>query len=161
MWDLWGGYRQFHNYRSSQWRDEHTSERCEMQKFHSENLEDLERILIWLSWLMQHVWEIRQTYRTYFWKNSKENISREKWVKEMCEEMDWIQLAQDRIHWWSLVCMVMNLHILYDWELLTSHVTISFYLQLLTQSQTWNINLCYLKEKLSLFITEILVENVS
>jgi hypothetical protein len=46
--------------------------------------------------------------------------SRHRWVDntEMnlqeigSENVNWIHLAQDRIHWWGLVNMAMNLHIL-------------------------------------------------
>jgi hypothetical protein len=30
----------------------------------------------------------------------------------MCEDVDWIRLAQDRVQWWTLVNMVMNVQIL-------------------------------------------------
>jgi hypothetical protein len=35
-------------------------------------------------------------------------------LKEIrCEDIDWIHMAQDRVHWWALVNMVMNLQVPY------------------------------------------------
>jgi hypothetical protein len=49
-------------------------------------------------------------------------------VKEIrCEGVNWIRLAEDRIHWWAVVNMVMNLWVLWKvGNILTSWMTISF-----------------------------------
>jgi hypothetical protein len=41
-------------------------------------------------------------------------------MKICCEERGWMELAQDRAHWWALVLPVLNLRILLSESLLDS-----------------------------------------
>jgi hypothetical protein len=34
-----------------------------------------------------------------------------KWITNVCECVDWINLVQDRVHWWASVSTVMNLRV--------------------------------------------------
>ena len=71
---------------------------------------------------MAHMWEVRGAYRVLVGKpEGKRPLGRprHRWEDNIkidlqevgCEDMDWIQLAQDRDRWHALVNVVMNLRV--------------------------------------------------
>jgi hypothetical protein len=72
---------------------------------------------------MWHAWERREERNGFWWENPKERDHLEDqgvdgsigsvWILErLAEDIQWVQLAQDRGRWRALVYMVMNLRVL-------------------------------------------------
>jgi hypothetical protein len=69
---------------------------------------------------MQHAWGRRVLHIGFWWEGQKERdvggtIILKRILREMvCEDTDWIALAQDRDQWMGLVKTVMNLWVPYN-----------------------------------------------